>query len=85
MGNCPTCSLEVANKSLDPLCQGKRMWKIFILLTLVVLIGGWIIIIIYESFKKFLSKCECIKICMRTKNVRHSLDYIFNRIRSFFI
>jgi hypothetical protein len=25
MGNCPRCSSEYSNESLDPLCSGKRM------------------------------------------------------------
>jgi hypothetical protein len=56
MGNCPTCSPEQAGKSLDPLCNGKRMWTTFLFSSFAVLLGGWVIVVIYEVLKRLFAK-----------------------------
>ncbi|CAF1181068.1 unnamed protein product [Adineta steineri] len=70
MGNCPTCSPEYVSKSLDPVCNGTRMWTTFLFSSLVVLFTGSIIICISEAFQILSSKWRT-RHPTRTKNVRH--------------
>jgi hypothetical protein len=56
MGNCPNCSLEHSNKSLDPFCNEKRMWTRFLFSSFAVLCGGWIIIFIYDLISILFTK-----------------------------
>ena len=72
MGNCPTCSLDHANKSLDPMCNGKRMWTTFLFSSFVLLITGGIISIIYKQVQKLSVKLQHRRHVSNTKNVRHS-------------
>jgi len=72
MGNCPTCSLDHANKSLDPMCNGKRMWTTFLFSSFVLLITGGIISIIYKQVQKLSVKLQHRRHLTNTKNVRHS-------------
>lgn len=69
MGNCPNCSLEHSNKSLDPFCNEKRMWTTFIFSSFAVLFGGWIIIFIYDLLRKW---------CRNQSSTRNDLDNHFN-------
>ncbi len=71
MGNCPTCSLEHEHKSLDPLCNGKRMWTTFLFSSLVLLLGGSVIIFIYEVIHKLFIKSRRIAFPTRTENVSY--------------
>lgn len=56
MGNCPTCQSELAEKSVDPLCHGERMWSVFLLSSIVVLFLGWIIILICRLIHRLFVK-----------------------------
>ncbi|CAF0908028.1 unnamed protein product [Adineta steineri] len=56
MGNCPTTPSEFASSSLDPLCNGERMWTTFLFSSLFTLFGGWFIILIYDFMKMLLIK-----------------------------
>jgi hypothetical protein len=72
MGNCPTCSLDHANKSLDPMCNGKRMWITFVFSSFSLLIVGGIISVIYKQVHKLSIKLQHRRHLTNTKNVRHS-------------
>ncbi|CAF2220758.1 unnamed protein product [Rotaria magnacalcarata] len=58
---CPACSPEHSNKSLDPLCNGERIWTTFLFTSFGILLGGWIIIFIYEVLSE---------LCVKLQNIR---------------
>ncbi|CAM2707141.1 unnamed protein product [Rotaria socialis] len=74
MGNCPTTPNEFATKSLDPLCNGQRMWTTFLFSSLFTLFGGWILILIYDVTKALLIKQRRLKLIKTLKNFSHGDD-----------
>ncbi|CAF0949052.1 unnamed protein product [Adineta ricciae] len=58
MGNCPTCSVETSNINLDPLCNGQRVWPLFLFSSCVVLCSGWMTIFIFDLVKKVCDICR---------------------------
>jgi hypothetical protein len=69
MGNCPTTPSESAAKSLDPLCNGERMWTTFLFSSLFTLVGGWIIILLYDFLKAIVIKRRRLKLISTIKNL----------------
>lgn len=72
MGNCPTSPSEFSAKSLDPLCNGERMWTTFLFSSLFTLFGGWIIILLYDFLKALLIKQRRLKLISRINHFRHA-------------
>ena len=56
MGNCPTCSAEHVTKSLDPLCQGRRMWTAFLFSSFSILLGGWMLMRICDVIQRLFDR-----------------------------
>ena len=72
MGNCPTTPSESASKSLDPLCNGERMWTTFLFSSLFTLFGGWFIILIYDGLKALVIKQRRAKFIATIKHFVHA-------------
>ena len=58
MGNCPTCTVETSNTNLDPLCNGQRVWPLFLFASCAVLCSGWMTIFIFNLTKKVCDICR---------------------------
>ena len=71
MGNCPTTPSESAMKSLDPHCEGTRMWTTFLFSSLFTLFGGWIIILLYDFIKALVIKPRRLKLWAIIKRICH--------------
>jgi len=85
MGNCPTTPSESATKSLDPLCNGERMWTTFLFSSLFTLFGGWIIILLYDLIKALVIKKRRLKLVTTIKRFKRMHEVIFNEILLFFL
>ncbi|CAF3523617.1 unnamed protein product [Rotaria sordida] len=79
MGNCPTTPSEFAARSLDPLCNGQRMWTTFLFSSLFTLFGGWIIILIYDFTKALLIKQRRLKLISTIKYYSHTEEFTTKR------
>ncbi|CAF3436915.1 unnamed protein product, partial [Rotaria socialis] len=67
---CPACSPEHSNKSLDPLCNGERIWTTFLFTSFGILLGGWVIIFIYEVLSELCFKLQNIRSRGTKENTR---------------
>jgi hypothetical protein len=64
MGNCSTSSSDSGRQSLDPACNGQRMWTTFLFSSLFTLFGGWSIILIYDFLKALFIKQRLLKLLL---------------------
>ena len=80
MGNCPTTPSESGTKSLDPSCNGQRMWTTFLFSSIFTLFGGWIIILIYDFLKALVTKPYRLKLLVTCKCSYLINEVIFVRI-----
>jgi hypothetical protein len=62
MGNCSVSSGDTGARSLDPACNGQRMWTTFLFSSLFTLFGGWSIILIYDFLKALVIKQRRLKL-----------------------
>jgi len=69
MGNCSTSSSDSGARSLDPLCNGQRMWTTFLFSSLFTLFGGWSIILIYDFLKALFIKQRRLKLLSSFKRI----------------
>jgi hypothetical protein len=83
MGNCPTTASESPTRSLDPLCNGTRMWTTFLFSSIFTLFGGWIIILIYDFIKALVITPRRLKLITTIKRLCR-MDKVIFPTKSFF-
>lgn len=70
MLNCPRCSLEESNGSVDPLCNGERMWIFFVLCSLLVISGGWSFTLLIQFGSDLVKKYQRrTNVCLITREM----------------
>ncbi|UJR26310.1 hypothetical protein I4U23_007648 [Adineta vaga] len=79
MGSCPSAPTEFATNSLDPLCNGERMWTTFLFSSLFTLFGGWFIILIYDFTKALIIKPRRLKLIAAVKHLCRVNDFSVRR------
>ncbi|CAF1087434.1 unnamed protein product [Adineta ricciae] len=79
MGSCPSTPSEFASKSLDPLCNGERMWTTFLFSSLFTLFGGWFIILIYDFTKALAIKPRRLRLISAVKHLLRINDFSTRR------